>query len=178
MGFLSSLFGKKDNGKDKIAVATETKKETRSISPTLHLKGKADVNGLYPSELVMLSYAEKYRTNETSFPAYLTNAYEITNPLKMLKNLQSKGLIEVGSAKDALNGFKLPELKEIAASLGISVKGKKADIVAQLSETDEANLSPLVKERLWKLTESGQTALDLVLEFNALFYLLYIYTVS
>lgn len=160
MGFLSSLFGKNDNGKEKITFPIETKKDIQLISPTLHLKGKADANGLYPSELIMLSYAEKYKTNETHFPAYLTYDYEITNPAKMLKNLQSKGLIEVGSAKDALDSFKLPELKEIAASLGISVKGNKADIVAQLSEADEANLSPHVKDRLWKLTESGQTALD------------------
>lgn len=159
MGLLSSLFGKKDNDKVKATVTIEAKKEAPSLSPTLHLKGKPDANGLYPSELVMLSYAEKYKTNETNFPAYLTNTYEIANPAKMLKSLQSKGYIEVGAAKDALDGFKLPELKEIASSLGIAVKGKKADIVAQLSKADEESLSQFVKERTWKLTESGQAAL-------------------
>ena len=160
MGLLSSLFGKKDNDKDGPTVTTETNTKEPVTGPTLHLKGKPDINGLYPSELVMLSCAEKYKTNETNFPAYFTNTYEIANPAKMLKNLQAKGLIEVGTAKDVLDGFKLPELKEIASSLGITVKGKKADIVAQLSEADEESLSRYVKERTWRLTESGKAALD------------------
>ncbi len=160
MGLFSSLFGKKDNDIVKAAVNFGAKKEESTLKPTLHLKGKPDVNGLYPSELVMLSYAEKYKTNETNFPAYLMNTYEIVNPAKMLKSLQSKGFIRVGDAKDALDGFKLPELKEIASSLGIAVKGKKADIVAKLSEADEESLSQFVKERTWKLTERGRAALD------------------
>ena len=121
MGLLSSLFGKKDSDKTKAVATTKTQKETSTLSPTLHLKGSPDTNGLYPSELVMLSYAEKLKTNETNFPASFTNNYEITNPEKMLKSLQLKGLIKVGTAKDVLDDFKLPELKEIASSLGIPV---------------------------------------------------------
>ena len=154
MGLFSSIFRKKDDDKVKVSVTTEAK------TPILHLKGKPDADGLYPSELVMLSYAEKYKTTETNYPAYLTNTYEIVNPAKMLKSLQAKGYIEVGGAKDALDGFKLPELKEMAASLGIAVKGKKADIISQLHEADEESLSQFVKDRTWKLTESGKAALD------------------
>lgn len=160
MVFLSSLFRKKDNV-HKATVTTsnnEPKKRTEKAA-LLHLKGKPDANGLYPSELVMLSYAEKYKINETNFPAYLKNTYEIVNPAKMLKSLQSRGFLEVGAAKDALDSFKLPELKEMATSLGIAVKGKKADIIAQLSEADESSLSQFVKDRTWKLTESGKNTL-------------------
>lgn len=158
MGLFSSLFGKKDNDRTKGNVLTEI--ETPSLKPTLHLKGKPDATGLYPSELVMLYYAEKYKTTETNYPAYLTNNYEIANPAKILKGLQTKGFIGVGAAKDALGGFKLLELREIASSLGVAVKGKKADIVAQLSEVNEESLSQFVKEHTWKLTESGQEALN------------------
>lgn len=160
MGLFSSLFKKKDNAKVEVAFTEEIKKEPPTISQTLHLKGVPDANGLYPSELVMLSYAEKYTTNETNFPAYLSYTYEIANPPKMLKNLASRGFIEVGSAKDALHGFKLAELKEIAASLGIIPKGKKADIIVQLSAVDDALIAQFVKERAWKLTESGKAALN------------------
>ena len=159
MGILSSLFGKKDNDRVKVSATTEAKKEAPKSSPSLHLRGEVDANGLYPSELVMLACAEKFKTTETNYPAYLTYTYEIANPAKMLKSLESKGFIEVGAAKDALNGFKLPELKEIASSLGIAVKGKKADIITQLSEVDEESLAGFVKARTWKLTESGQEAL-------------------
>ena len=156
MSLLSSLFGKKDAPKkEQVAVEVSATKKDASKTPSLHLKGKPDAVGLYPSELVMLSLAEQYTTTETNFPGYLTYTYEIANPPKILKSLQTKGLIEVGSAIDALDHFKLPELKGIASSLGIVVKGKKADIISQLSKAGEDSLSQFVKERTWKLTVSG-----------------------
>lgn len=160
MSLLSSLFGKKDTPKKEKAIvkALETTTE-KSNTPSLHLKGKPDAVGLYPAELVMLSLAEHYITTETNFPGYLTNTYEIANPPKILKSLQAKGLIEVGSMIDSLDHFTLPELKEIAASLGIVVKGKKADFISRLSEAGEDSLSRFVKERTWKLTESGKEEL-------------------
>ena len=42
----------------------ESPKEAPMLKPTLHLKGKPDANGLYPAELVMLYYAEKYKVTE------------------------------------------------------------------------------------------------------------------
>ena len=73
MSLLSSLFGKKDAPKKEQVndEVSATKKET-SKTPSLHLRGKPDAAGLYPSELVMLSLAERYRTIETSSPGYLT----------------------------------------------------------------------------------------------------------
>ena len=58
MSLLSSLFGKKDSLKEEQVVVkiSETTKEA-SKTPSLHLKGKPDAVGLYPSELVMLSLA-------------------------------------------------------------------------------------------------------------------------
>ena len=107
----------------------------------------------------MLSLAEHYITTETNYPGYLTYTYEIANPLKILKSLQAKGYIEVGSAIDALDHLKLPELKGIAVSLGIVVKGKKTDIISQLSRAGEESLSQFVDERTWKLTDSGKAEL-------------------
>ena len=160
MGLLSSIFGRKENDRYNETATNEIRKETPLASLTLHLKGKPDTNGLYPAELVMLSYAEKYKINETNFPMYLTNTYEIPNPAKMLKNLESKGFLEVGSSMDALSTFKVSELKEIASSLGITVKGKKADIISQLSLADEESISRYVTERNWKLTERGHAAIS------------------
>ena len=89
----------------------------------------------------------------------MTHTYEISNPLKMLKDLHNRGYLETGSAKDCLPGFKLTELKEIAEALNVPVKGKKADIIDQLSSVSEDALSAFVKERTWKLTEKGAEAL-------------------
>ncbi|MCH5279338.1 MAG: hypothetical protein J1E60_06045 [Christensenellaceae bacterium] len=160
MGVLSSLFGKKDKNMDaqEQKSVPETKRNTIK-APTFHLKGKPDINGLYPSELVMLAVAERYSITETQFSGYLTYTYEIANPLKMLKDLQSRGFLKIGSPIDVLPNLKLPELKELATALNTTVKGKKADIIAQLSGVDEETLGKFVKERSWKLTENGEKAL-------------------
>ena len=61
MSLLSSLFGKKDAPKkEQVAVEVSATKKDASKTPSLHLKGKPDAVGLYPSELVMLSLAEQY----------------------------------------------------------------------------------------------------------------------
>lgn len=160
MSFFSSLFGKKsvkNNNQPKAEKVDTSKRITNT--PSLHLKGKPDAYGLYPAELVMLSLAEKYKTTETNFPSYLTHTYEISNPLKMLKDLHNRAFLETGGAKDCLPGFKLTELKEIAAALSIPVKGKKADIIDQLSTVSEDALGAFVKECTWKLTEKGIEAI-------------------
>ena len=51
-------------------------------------------------------------------------------------------------------------MKELANSIGIVVKGKKADIISQLSDVEEEELAVFVKERLWKLTEKGKEELN------------------
>ncbi len=158
MSLFSSLF-KKNNNTNQNESSPEEKTTPITMSPKLHLRGTPDANGLYPSELVMLAVAGKYRTTETNFPSYLTTSYEIANPPKMLMHLQTRGYLDVGSAKDSLDYFKLPELKEIASLLGITPKGKKADIISAISQTDEAALSQYVKERKWKLTDAGESAL-------------------
>ena len=132
---------------------------TAEATPILHLRGKADSNGLYPSELVMLAVAERYKTTETNFPDYFMRKYEIINPLKMLKSLQTRGFIEVGCSKDMLPSLKVAELKEIAAAIGVEVKGKKADIVLALSDLASDKIDGFIKERKWKLTDLGQAAL-------------------
>ena len=160
MSIISSLFGKKSakNDNQPNVEKVETIKRITN-TPLLHLKGKPDAYGLYPAELVMLSLAEKYKTTETDFPSYLTHTYEISNPLKMLKDLHNRTFLEIGNAKDCLPGFKLTELKEIAVALNIPVKGKKAEIIDQLSGVSEDVLGSFVKERTWKITEKGTEAL-------------------
>lgn len=158
MGLLSLLFGKKAAVESKPTQQSSLAREKQN-APTLHLKGKPDANGLYPSELVMLAVAEKFAIFETNYPKYLTYTYEIVNPLKTLKTLQEKGFLEVGSSKESLSSLKLAELKDIATSLGIASSGKKAEIIERLSIVDEEKLSAFVKVRMWKLSQKGQGAL-------------------
>ncbi len=163
MGIISKLFGmskkEHEHTKPTVTVVSKPDQTTKVSSPTLHMRGKPETNGLYPAELVMLAVAEKFKTTQTDFPGYLSYTYEITNPAKLLKSLQSKGYLEIGSTIDALAGLKLQELKDIAATVGVAVKGKKADIISTLSEVTDETLGAHVHDRYWKLTDKGHDAL-------------------
>ena len=161
MGIFKNLFSKRDNQitnekpLNNIQIALDNSQKT-----VFHLRGKPDKNGLYPSELVMLSLAEKYLVNETNYPNYLNSIYEITNPSKTLKNLQDRGYISVGGAKESLHYFKISELKEFASFLGVKVRGNKDSIISTLLEADDEKLSECVKDRTWIITDKGMSALN------------------
>ena len=160
MGILSKIFGKKqDSASDHNTTTITPNATTIPKAASLHLRGKADGQGLFPSELVMLAVAPRYKVSEKNYPAFLSNTYEIANPIKMLVSLQSRGFITVGKASDVLPSLKLTELKEIAESIGVTAKGKKADIVAQLSQQGEEVIAPYIHDRNWALTESGAAEL-------------------
>ena len=108
----------------------------------------------------MLSVAENFKTTSTEFAGYLTYTYEISNPAKMLKDLSSRGFLVVASPKYSLPKYKVAELKEFASTVGLTPKGKKADIVFSLNAVDDTVLDPLIKDRYWALTDAGRKALD------------------
>lgn len=164
MKFLDKLFSNKkqvaNNRDTQTNVISEKKEKLGQLAPSFHLRGVADSEGLYPSEIVMLHEAEKYKTNESQFPHYLTSTYEITNPSKMLMDLNARGYLVEGNSVDSIIGLKLPELKEIATNCGITVSGKKSDIIDRLSEVGEETLSLYIKDHFWKLTGKGRNEID------------------
>ena len=159
MSLFSTLFGKKKDESENIKTPAQKSTNKTPNAPNLHLRGRPDANGLYPSELVLLAVAERYKTTETNFPTYSFQKYEIINPQKMLKNLYTRGFLEIGSPIDMLSSFKVAELKEMASSIGIEATGKKADIISALSSVAPDTLADYIKERKWKLTDLGHTAL-------------------
>ena len=62
MSIFSVLFGKKKDETPTVKSSVpKTANITAEATPNLHLRGKADSNGLYPSELVMLAVADPMR---------------------------------------------------------------------------------------------------------------------
>jgi hypothetical protein len=161
MSFFSSMLGKHHKHDESETYVSSPQNTALNCidSPKLHLRGQPDANGLYPSELIMLAVAERYKTTESSFPGYLSYTYEIANPAKMLRNLYSRGYLEIGSPRKMLSTFTIPKLKELSVALGISVKGKKADILSQFATVDDEVLSKFVQDRMWALTDFGKSAL-------------------
>ncbi len=155
MSFFASLFRKKPLDTRQLPIKTAEMHEESKNIPVLHLKGKPDIYGLYPAELIMLSIAERYEVSETDFPRWLIHKFEIYNPVNILKNLQDRMFLEIGNVMDYLPRLKLAELKELAIALNVSDKGKKTEIIERLTSVPEDVLSNVIKKRMWRLTNKG-----------------------
>ena len=102
----------------------------------------------------MLAVAERYKTTETNFSDYFMRKYEIINPLKMLKSLQTRGFIDVGSPIDMLPSLKVAELKDINEE-NISIYYDEVTLVKDFWEKKEKWLCFLFNHRdLSTITDS------------------------
>lgn len=158
MGLFSKMVSKVA---DSIPAVKATKEKASSVMdplPELHTKGKPDSEGLYPGEIVLLYLAD---SSLTGYEPSLVRAedYGVSNPEKKLKELEKKGYIAVGDARSALPLMKMDELKGLADRLGVKRSGKKATLIAAISEADIEELNRIVEGRAWVLTEAGKAAI-------------------
>lgn len=117
-------------------------------------------NGLYPQEILMLSYAKWYSVGQTGFPQFWYYQYAVSDPGKVLMSLSEKGFIRPETAAEALPRLTVAQLRELLASQGLPAKGKKADLVAFASaNVTPAALDGAVATRKYTLTELGEAEL-------------------
>lgn len=117
-------------------------------------------NGLRPHEILMLSYADKYATDQTEFPQFWYYQYAVSNPSGVLKSLQQKGFIRAATASESLSSLTILQLKSILSENGLKASGKKADLLAAVQTgVDSAILESAVKKRKYVLTALGQSEL-------------------
>lgn len=117
-------------------------------------------NGLYPHEILMLSYAEKYRVNETNFPQFWLH-YGINNPGHLLSSLADRGFINTASVESTLNACKLTDLKNILKKYNLKLTGKKADLIERLIQNISIDeLKSLFTNPIYSLTEKGKSELN------------------
>ncbi len=133
--------------------------EVRKIR-VLQEKSFPSANGLRPHEILMLSYADKYTTDQTDFPQFWYYQYAVSDPSELLKSLQQKGFTRSATAAESLSRLTIPQLKSILLENGLKASGKKADLVnAVISGIDPEALEKAVKKRRYVLTELGQSEL-------------------
>lgn len=155
MSFFSSIFG----GKNAQPSATDHQKTNVPQTKTPS-KGYPSVSGLYPHEIILLSMAEKYKTNETKYPDKLRTDYGIGFPKELFSKLFKGGYIRAAGASDSLNNLKLVELKAIAEASGVNTGGEKSDLCERISNSvSEHDLENFISERYWKITEKGEAEL-------------------
>ena len=117
-------------------------------------------DGLYPHEVLILSYAPKFCDGENNFQGFWWYKYGIRDVQGVLTSLATQGYIKRGSITDAVNMEKLPVIKTELQKRNLKSSGKKADLIACLVENaTEDELSSVFTKRPYALTETGEILL-------------------
>lgn len=118
-------------------------------------------NGLYPHEILMLSYAPKYTVGEKSFQGFWWNSYGVNNPESVLESLRSRGFLAVGNVETTINNLKGTEIKELLKSHNLKSSGAKAELIKRVvTEIPTNELETLYPTRYYVLTDIGQETLN------------------
>jgi SAP domain len=138
-------------GGEEEAVPVESR--IRSIRP--------DRWGLYPHEILMLSYAPSCSSTGQQFEGFWRYRYGVADPGAVLTSLAGRGFLGLGGVEQAAGRQTAATLKKVLAEHGLRVSGKKAELVARvLDSVPPDELSRRFPERLYVLTETGQAALE------------------
>ena len=118
-------------------------------------------NGLYPHEVLMLSYAPKYSIEEKSFQSFWWNSYGVNDPSAVLESLRSRGFITVGGVEPTIENLKSAELKALLKTYDLKTSGVKEDLVKRIiNEIPISELEQLYPIRYYVLTNMGQDIID------------------
>lgn len=112
-----------------------------SYNPWDKAKGDASNDYATANFLHMLSsQAAPIKTSNDSYPRYLSYDLKINDPVKKHKELLKAGYLREATTTEVLSTFKVPELKTLLEAHGISVKGKKTDLIDAATAIDSAAL--------------------------------------
>lgn len=119
-------------------------------------------NGLYVPEILLLQYCSygTYPHPRNGYPGFWWFEYGIKNVGAYLDSLSTRGYLEYRSAEETLPTMTIPELKGLALSYGLTVKGKKAEIISAIvSGISHEELEAAITDRKYCLTQKGQKEL-------------------
>ena len=123
--------------------------------------GYPSKQGLYPHEILMLSYAASYYTDAINdYQAFWFYGYDVTNPTGLLLSLSEKEFIEKGDAKSAIMNSTIAELKELLRKFNLKQTGKKEYLAERLLDNvSVSELDEFFPDKKYKLTAKGQAEL-------------------
>ena len=118
-------------------------------------------NGLFPQEILMLSYADTFFNCNNTFQNFWEYRYGVDNPQKLLDNLKQKGFVEIADLKNTLKNQTLAILKDELKNSGLKVSGNKDSLIERLlTEGNIYELEQKFNHRKYMLTEKGKQELD------------------
>ncbi|MFV0314395.1 MAG: SAP domain-containing protein [Anaerotignum sp.] len=121
----------------------------------------ATKDGLYPHEILVLSYADGFAVDHKDFQNFWWYSYGVKDVSAVLKSLKERGFIEVGNLETAIKSETVVKLKEVLKSYNLKVSGKKAELIKRLlGEVSHEQLNLLFPKRIYILSGAGALALE------------------
>ncbi|WP_368646204.1 SAP domain-containing protein [Alkalibacterium putridalgicola] len=121
---------------------------------------KSNEDGLYPHEILLLSYAPSYYIEKNTYPKFWWYRYGVKHVDKWLKSLKKRGFLKVGSIESAIRNETAEDLKDILRAHDLKVSGNKAELVQRLLDSvPEDELNTLFRDRTYELTDKGRAVL-------------------
>lgn len=172
--FLRSLkiFEKSSPRKSAVTIATEMhapatedmwkqlekqREEEFLINKKLREGSIPDSAGLYPHEILMLSFAEKYLVGDEKFQQFWRNKYAVDDPAQIISSLVDRGFLCISPVKEKLDCLNVSQLKDILRQSGLKVSGNKPELIRRiLDNATEEDLSAHVAQRYYTATEKGK----------------------
>ena len=116
--------------------------------------------GLYPHEVLLLSYAPKYYLEGNSYPGFWWYKYGVKDVDKCLNSLKDRGFLQIGSLRSAIEKETVAVLKDVLKGFGLKVSGKKEELVQRLlDEVIEEKLNTIFTKRTYERTDAGNEIL-------------------
>jgi len=112
-----------------------------------------------PVEILMLRYVGKGIEADRDFPGYWKYQYNV-NAQELVVGLLNRGFLKIGDIDVSLQHMEIKALKEILATAGLKVSGKKEDLIARIVEgIDEQSLLALHLQTYIVRSEKGEKIL-------------------
>lgn len=122
---------------------------------------KSGDEGLYPHEILVLSYAPTFYTDgNNNFQGFWWYKYGIKDMNKILDSLLDREFIRVGSVESAMWKSTVVELKDVLRENEQKVSGKKEVLIKRLlDEVEEEKLNDVFPRRTYETTDLGEEVL-------------------
>ncbi|MBQ5671220.1 MAG: SAP domain-containing protein, partial [Oscillospiraceae bacterium] len=127
----SNLISEKQKVNIQMSIQTDSK-NNEALDELIKTAFPSRNNGLYPHEILVLAYAEMFYTEGNDYQRFWRDRYSITDVDEILHSLLERGFLTKSSIIDTLQKKTVAALKEILSSNGLSLKGKKAELIQRL----------------------------------------------
>lgn len=113
-------------------------------------------SGLYPHEIIVLSYASKYSEQDISFPGFWWYRYGIGNVKAILNKLFEGGFIKYASVEETVKHQTVPKIKELLKSHRLKLAGNKNVLIERvLQNISEEEIFNSFPNKYYEVTDLG-----------------------